>query len=332
MVKTAARNNIRLGLFVIIGTILLVVASYLIGNNKSMFSKTFSISAKFNNVNGLILGNNVRFSGIVVGTVKDIEMESDTLIKVRMAIEEKMQQYIKKDAIATIGSDGLVGSMIINIIPGKNNAPLVQDNDEISSYSRIATEDMLSTLNVTNENAAMLTADLLKVSQSLTKGKGTMGRLLNDTVMASNLEKIVINLKLTSEQANVAFAKLNKMVNTIDLKESTAGILLSDTISGNQMRQVIANLQSTSIKMEEITKEVQVLVKNVKEGEGALDYLTKDTLLVQKLDATLNNIESGTEKFDENMEALKHNFLFKGYFKKLEKKQLKEEKRRSGEN
>ncbi|ALM06886.1 ABC transporter permease [Sediminicola sp. YIK13] len=332
MVKSAARNNIRLGLFVIIGTILLVVASYLIGNNKSMFSKTFSISAKFNNVNGLILGNNVRFSGIVVGTVKDIEMESDTLIRVRMAIEEKMQQYIKKDAIATIGSDGLVGSMIINIIPGKNNAPLVQDNDEISSYSRIATEDMLSTLNVTNENAAMLTADLLKVSQSLTKGKGTMGRLLNDTIMASNLEKIVINLKLTSEQANVAFAKLNKMVNTIDLKESTAGILLSDTISGKQMRQVIANLQSTSLKMEEITKEVQVLVKSVKEGEGALDYLTKDTLLVQKLDATLNNIESGTEKFDKNMEALKHNFLFRGYFKKLEKKQLKEEKRRSAKN
>ena len=332
MVKSAARNNIRLGLFVIVGTILLVVASYLIGNNKSMFSKTFSISAKFNNVNGLILGNNVRFSGIVVGTVKDIEMESDTLIRVRMAIEEKMQQYIKKDAIATIGSDGLVGSMIINIIPGKNNAPLVQDNDEISSYSRIATEDMLSTLNVTNENAAMLTADLLKVSQSLTKGKGTMGRLLNDTVMASNLEKIVINLKLTSEQANVAFAKLNKMVNTIDLEESTAGILLNDTISGNQMRQVIANLQSTSIKMEEIAKEVQVLVKNVKEGEGALDYLTKDTLLVQKLDATMNNIESGTEKFDKNMEALRHNFLFRGYFKKLEKKQLKEEKSRGGEN
>ena len=129
-----------------------------------------------------------------------------------------------------------------------------------------------------------------------------------------------------------AFAKLNKMVNTIDLEESTAGILLNDTISGNQMRQVIANLQSTSIKMAEISKEVQVLVKNVKEGEGALDYLTKDTLLVQKLDATMNNIESGTEKFDKNMEALRHNFLFRGYFKKLEKKQLKEEKSRGGEN
>ncbi|MFT4830582.1 MAG: phospholipid/cholesterol/gamma-HCH transport system substrate-binding protein [Psychroserpens sp.] len=327
MVKSTSRNNIRLGFFVIIGTILLVVASYLIGNNKSMFSKTFSLSAKFNNVNGLILGNNVRFSGIVVGTVKAIEMESDTLIKVRMAIEEKMQQYIKKDAIATIGSDGLVGSMIINIIPGKNNAPLVQDNDEISSYSRIATEDMLSTLNVTNENAAMLTADLLKVSQSLTKGKGTMGRLLNDTVMASNLEKIVNNLKLTSEQANIAFTRLNKMANTIDLQGSTAGILLSDTISGNQMKQVINNMQATSLKIEEITKDVQVLVKNVKEGEGALDYLTTDTLLVQKLDATLKNIQSGTEKFDINMEALKHNFLFRGYFKKLEKKKLKDEKR-----
>ena len=327
MVKSTTRNNIRLGFFVIIGTILLVVASYLIGNNKSMFSKTFTISAKFNNVNGLILGNNVRFSGIVVGTVKGIEMESDTLIRVRMAIEEKMQQYIKKDAIATIGSDGLVGSMIINIIPGKNNAPLVQDNDEIASYSRIATEDMLSTLNVTNENAAMLTADLLKVSQSLTKGKGTMGRLLNDTVMASNLEKIVMNLKFTSEQANIAFSNLNTLVNAIDLEHSTAGILLSDTISGNQIKQVIKSLEATSLKIEGITNDVQTLVKNVKEGEGALDYLTRDTLLVKKLDATLQNIESGTEKFDENMEALKHNFLFRGYFKKLEKKQLKEEKR-----
>tara|TARA_R110002051_G_scaffold169649_1_gene240300 strand:+ start:1278 stop:2027 length:750 start_codon:yes stop_codon:yes gene_type:complete len=244
-----------------------------------------------------------------------------------MAIEEKMQQYIKKDAIATIGSDGLVGSMIINIIPGKNNAPLVQDNDEIASYSRIATEDMLSTLNVTNENAAMLTADLLKVSQSLTKGKGTMGRLLNDTVMASNLEKIVMNLKFTSEQANIAFSNLNTLVNAIDLEHSTAGILLSDTISGNQIKQVIKSLEATSLKIEGITNDVQTLVKNVKEGEGALDYLTRDTLLVKKLDATLQNIESGTEKFDENMEALKHNFLFRGYFKKLEKKQLKEEKR-----
>lgn len=328
----STRNNIRLGLFVIFGTTLLVVASYLIGNNKSMFSKTFSLSAKFNNVNGLILGNNVRFSGIVVGTVKAIEMESDTLIRVRMAIEEKMQQYIKKDAIATIGSDGLVGSMIINIIPGKNNAPLVQDNDEITSYSRIATEDMLSTLNVTNENAAMLTADLLKVSQSLTKGKGTMGRLLNDTVMASNLEEIVISLKLTSEQANIVFVKLNKMVNTLDLQGSTAGILLTDPISGNQMKQIINNFQASSIKIEEITKDIQVLVNNVKEGEGALDYLTTDTLLVNKLDATLKNIESGTEKFDENMEALKHNFLFRGYFKKQERKQLREEKRNRTNN
>ncbi|MEJ1222477.1 MlaD family protein [Sediminicola sp. 1XM1-17] len=332
MVKSTTRNNIRLGLFVVIGTILLVVAAYLIGNNKSMFSKTFSISAKFNNVNGLILGNNVRFSGIVVGTVKGIEMESDTIIRVRMAIEEKMQRYIKKDAIATIGSDGLVGSMIINIIPGKNNAPLVQDNDEIASYSRIATEDMLSTLNVTNENAAMLTADLLKVSQSLTKGKGTMGRLLNDTVMATNLEKIVMNLKFTSDQANIAFTNLNDLVKTIDMENSTAGILLSDSISGNQMKAMINTMQSTSLKIEEITKEVQALVKNVKEGDGALNYLTTDTLLVEQLDAALKNIESGTEKFDENMEALKHNFLFRGYFKKQEKKRLKEQNRNGANN
>lgn len=152
MAKTTS-EKIRLGIFVIFGTAFLVVAVYLIGNNQSMFNKTFTISSIFNNVNGLQLGNNVRFSGINVGVVKAIEMENDTTIRVRMSIEQKMQQHIKKDAIATIGSDGLVGNMLVNILPGKGSSEYLKDGDQIISYSRIGTADMLGTLNVTNENA-----------------------------------------------------------------------------------------------------------------------------------------------------------------------------------
>ena len=125
--KKTNSQKVRLGLFVIISTILFVVAVYLIGQRQNMFQKTFTISAYFQNVNGLQKGNNVRYSGINIGIVKGINMVNDSTIKVDMTIEEGILSHIKKNAIATIGSDGLVGNMIINIVPG-------QGVDDVSSF------------------------------------------------------------------------------------------------------------------------------------------------------------------------------------------------------
>ena len=316
-------QKFRLGIFVVLGTVLLVVASYLIGNRQNMFGKTFTVEAVFKNVNGLQKGNNVRYAGINVGTVKDIDMQNDTLIRVEMLIQEKMQMHIKTDAIATIGSDGLVGSMIVNIIPGNGDAPLVQSGDRIISYSRIGAEDMLSTLNVTNENAALLTADLLKVTTALREGEGTLGRLLNDTVMAKNLERTVFNIRRASNEADIMFRELNKLAKGIENRKSVANILLMDTLSGQRIQQIMHNLETSSENMAVVTHELDSLVKKVREGEGMVNYLTQDTLLVNRLTATMKNIEEGTAKFNENMEALKHNFLTRGYFRKMEKEARK---------
>ena len=316
-------QKFRLGVFVILGTALLVVASYLIGNRQNMFGKNFTIEAVFKNVNGLQKGNNVRYAGINVGTVRDIDMENDTLIRVLMLIEEKMQLHIKTDAIATIGSDGLVGSMIVNIVPGNGNAPLVQDGDRIITYSRIGAEDMLSTLNVTNENAALLTADLLKVTTALRQGEGTLGRLLNDTTMARNLEQTIYNLRRASREADIMFKELNSLAAGMKGKESIANVLLTDTLSGRRVKEIMVNLEVSSKNMAEVTSELDTLVKGLRESSGAFNYLTQDTTLVNRLSVTMKNIEEGTAKFNENMEALKHNFLTRGYFKKLEKEQRK---------
>jgi len=322
MAKTTL-ENLRLGIFVVIGTVLLLLAAYLIGNRQNMFGSTFDITATFKNASGLQNGNNVRFSGINVGTVKKIEMINDTTIRVSMIIEEKMQEHIKKDAIATIGSDGLVGSMLINIVPGEGEATLIRPGDELQSYSKVATQDMMNTLNTTNENAALLTADLLKVSQALTQGKGTLGRLLNDSTVANDFQETIANLKYMSNKANATMAELNKIVKHINFEESAAGVLLSDTISGERMINVIQNLETSSIEIEKMTQDLTVIVGGIKEGDGAINYLSKDTTLVNQLDRTMRNIEQGTERFNENMEALKHNFLTRGYFKKQEKNKKK---------
>ncbi len=319
-------ENLKLGIFVVLGIALLLVASYLIGSRQNMFGDTFPLSVVFKNANGLQGGNNVRFSGIDVGTVNEIEMVNDTTIRVHMIITKKMQQHIKKDATATIGSDGLVGSMIINIDPGKGSAGLVAPGDELQSFSKVATQDMMNTLNVTNENAALLTEDLLKITRQLTLGKGTLGILLNDTTMAANLGRTLVGLKNTSEQANETISELNSIIGNIDFEESTAGVLLTDTVSAGKIRNVIANLETSSIEIKEMSKDLNSVVGEIKGGKGVINYLATDTLLVDQLENTMRNVDQGVERFNENMEALKHNFLTRGYFKKLKKQEKTEEK------
>ncbi|WP_422080946.1 MlaD family protein [Ulvibacterium sp.] len=317
-------EKIRLGIFVIIGTLLLVIAAYLVGNQQNLFGNTYTINAVFKNVNGLQKGNNVRYAGINIGTVSGIEMRNDTAIRVSMLIQEKMQKHIKTNAIATIGSDGLVGSMVINVVPGNGTAPLIRSGDEILTISKIATVDMLNTLSVTNENAAQLTQDLLKVTASLNRGEGTLGRLLNDTLMANNLQRTLINLKKASFGANTTISQLNDIAKKFNSNESVMGVLLSDSISAVKMQRIIAHLEASSSELSGMSKDLNRVVGDIKDGNGALSYLATDTTLVSQLQSTMQNVEQGVERFNQNMEALKHNFLTRGYFRKLEKQERKD--------
>ncbi len=324
--KTSNTKKFNLGLFIILTTLILITALYLIGNKQNFFGKTFRISAVFNNVNGLMLGNNVRYSGINVGTVKNIIMINDTTIAVDMVIEHKILRHIKKNAVAIIGSDGLVGSMVINIIPGKGYALPLNPEDTIKSFSKISTNDMLTTLNTTNENAALLTADLLKITTSIHNSEGTLGLLINDPEMASNLKQTIINLKIASTGASKTIKELNQIITSVNYDESLAAVLLSDSLSATKIRSIISNLDQSSSGIDSVITNINDVVLNIKKGEGTLNYIVNDTVLVKDIDETMKNIKVGSVLLNENLEALKHNFLLRGYFKKLERQKRKEEK------
>ncbi|WP_223550369.1 MlaD family protein [Aestuariivivens sp. NBU2969] len=319
--KKTYNQKLYLGLLVIIGLIVFVVTIYLIGNRQNMFEKTFTISANFNNVNGLMHGNNVRYSGINIGTVKTISMINDSTINVTMTIEEKMVEHIKKDAIATIGTDGLVGNMIVNIIPGKGNSDMISSGDVIKSYTKIGTNEMLNTLNVTNENAALLTAKLLNIADAMADSKGTFGMLINDTVVSHNLKQTVNQLRIMSIEANKSMKSLNSIINTINFNESVAGILLNDSIEAQKVRVLLTNLEASSEGIKMVINNINETITDYKNGKGAVDYLFKDEDFVRNLEQSIKNINEGTDKFNQNMEALKHNFLTKRYFKKLERQE-----------
>ena len=324
--KKTAKEKLELGVFVIIGLLIFIVSIYFIGQRQNIFAKTFSISTNFNNVNGLINGNNVRYSGINVGTVKAITMINDSTINVVMVIEEKMINHIKKDAIATIGTDGLVGNMIVNIIPGDGINGLISSGDVIKSYTKIGTSDMLNTLSVTNENAALLTAKLLKIADAMADSKGTFGMLINDTIVSSNLKQTVKQLRIMSIEASRSMKELNSIISSINFNESIAGTLLNDSLQSVKMKNIIANLEDSSTEIKDVITNMDETLTNVKEGEGALNYLSNDAEFVKSLKETISNINEGTDKFNQNMEALKHNFLTRSYFRKLEREQKKSKK------
>ncbi|GAA3561657.1 MlaD family protein [Snuella lapsa] len=323
--KKTANEKLRLGVFVIIGLSLFIVAIYLIGERQNMFAKNFGISANFNNVNGLMQGNNVRYSGINVGTVKTIVMLNDSTIRVDMLIEEKMKQHIKKDAIATIGSDGLVGNMLVNIIPGNGDGAPISEGDYIESYTKIGTGEMLNTLNVTNENAALLTAKLLEITNAITNGKGTIGMLINDTVTANNVKEAINNLKRVSVEAHRTVQHADSIITSIDFRNSVAGVLLNDTIEANTIRRTISNLETSSEDIKAVITNLNATLVDFRSGDGAINFLLNDSVFVRDLETSIKNINEGTNKFNENMEALKHSFLTRRYFKKMERERKRTE-------
>lgn len=324
--KISSSQKIKLGMFVILTIAVLIVSLYLIGKKQNLFGNTFSITAIFSNVNGLKLGNNVRYAGINVGTVKGITMINDSTICVDMNMEESILKHIKKNAKAVVGSDGLVGSMVVNILPGDSFGDPLQKGDTLMSLRRISSNDMLTTLSVTNENAAELTDELLKITHSINEGEGTLGLLVKDKEMGADLKETVHNLKTASQEVSEVLKEIKVVMIAVNNEDNLLNTLLKDSITAGQFRSVMSNLEKSSEDINKAILNLNDITTDVKEGEGAFNYLVSDTLLVNDIEETVQNIKKGSVMLNENLEALRHNTFFKGYFKKLEKERLKEEK------
>jgi len=309
---------------VITGTLLFTVAVYLIGQKQDMFSDTFNLRVVFNNVNGLQPGNNVRFSGINVGSVLSVKIQNDSTIEVVMRVKEDVRQFLKKDALVTIGTDGLMGNMIININPGKGNAPVVENNSLLQSYTRVKTDDILKTLNMTNENAAMLTRSLLDVVENIQHGKGTLSYLVYDTMLRINLFRSVENLQKATLKTNQLLANLEGMAKDIESGKGLAGYLLRDTLTSNRLIATMTELQKASANIQQSTDSLKIFMQRINNEKGTFHTVMTDTVMARDLKETISNLNKGTAKFDENMEALKSSFLTRKYFEEQEKAKAKE--------
>lgn len=258
----------KLGMFVIIGLVLFAGTIFFVGKQKNLFGSTFRLQVQFKTVSGLKVGNNVRFSGINIGTVDNIVLINDTTVKVELLIKKEIQQFIKTDATAGIGSDGLMGDKILTISPGVVSNTTVQDNGRIVSKKAVEMEDLMSSVKTSVDNAGIITAQLAQFTYKMNNNNGALSKLMTDETFSNSLKGTLTNLETSSGQ----FAKFTTKMN---------------------------------------------------DGKGALSKMVSDEKFGKTLDSTMANLQAGTKGLSENMEAAKHNFLLKGFFKKKQKAEAK---------
>ena len=221
-------SSVKLGLFVLAGLSLLILTLYMIGKNQHLFGSNFEVKARFRNVSGLTGGSNVRFSGIQAGTVKSIKLIDDTSIEVTMLIDEQMKLYIHKNSLASIGTEGLMGNKIVNILPGKTTAPLLQEGDLLPTQRMINTDELLQTLSRSNDNIADISEGLKSTIQRINSSTALWG-ILNENSLAVNLKASLGNISQASANANNMMKDLRSIITDVRNGKGSVGALLTDT-------------------------------------------------------------------------------------------------------
>jgi len=319
-------NNAKLGAFVLSGLFCLILILYLIGKNRNMFGSNYILKARFENVQGLKAGNNVRYAGIDAGTVKKINIVNDTLMEVTMIIDDKLKSIIHKNAIVSIGTDGLVGNKVMNITAVKQTSAIAENGDILISKKPLDTDEMLRKLEVTNNDIGIIAEELKLTTQRL-NNSSTLWTILNDKELPQNIRLSAGNIRQATVKAKDMVNDLYIIVNGMKMGKGSIGVILNDTSFAYNLNEAITKIKSVGDEADSLSKQIGGTISGIQSdinsGRGTINALLKDSLLALKINKSLDNIQQGTDGFNQNMEAIKHSFLFRGYFRKLERQKIK---------
>lgn len=334
MEKKEMAQQIKVGAFVLAGLTLFLLSVFLIGSENNLFSGTFQVAAVFKNVEGLKPGDNVWLSGVKIGTVSEVKIVSEGRVVVDLSLKDNQNQFIRTDAVATIATDGFVGSKIVIIRPGE--APTsVQEDDTLNTTSPTDTQDLMNIAKAVGDNTRSFTADLKLIADRISEGKGIVGELLNDGEIAQEMRAAILNLRATGNNTARASEDLHNLIYDLRNGDGLLPMLIADTGYAKTFEHALANIDAFSTHAEAVSASLQTLAASINDKNNAVGVLLRDTVAAVQLKTTIENAAQASRKLDENMEALQHNFLFRGYFRKQEKRASEESEAASsqgGEN
>jgi phospholipid/cholesterol/gamma-HCH transport system substrate-binding protein len=325
------------GIFILIGLAIFIVTILTLGSQKKTFDRSITVKSFFENVNGLQKGNNIWFSGVKVGTIKKVVLTTKGQVEVDMNIDADSRQFIRKDAKAKIGTDGLIGNKIIEIYGGTLTAPPIEEGDLLGNTELLSTDALMNTLSKNNDNLLAITTDFKEISNRLVAGKGSIGKLLSDETLANQINATTLSLKKTSMNLERLTADVSAYTSKLNDKGTLASDLVSDTVIFSRLRSAVSQLQQVASTSKEIVDSFKIAgsslnnslstINNGLNNEDApLGMLLKDEKSAGNIKVILQNLESSSKKLDEDLEAIQHNFLLRGFFKKKAKGEIKDQR------
>jgi phospholipid/cholesterol/gamma-HCH transport system substrate-binding protein len=281
--RPTRKSNIQLGIYIASGILLFIFVIYLIGSHQNMFQRNVKITAIFADVKGLRVGANVRFTGIDVGTVSKMDILSDTTVLIEMAVNEKVAPFIKKNSVATIANEGLMGSKIVILLPGSANERSIHDGDNLLTSLPVEIDDIIREIKISSERISAVSSNLVDITNKINRGEGIFGKIFSDTSFAYNLSLSSQNLQEISGRVNRG--------------EGIVGRLFADT-------SLASNIDSATILMEQISRNIEGITQKINQGQGIFDLLLSDTSLTYNLYESSQNLNYSTanlEKFSNNL-------------------------------
>jgi phospholipid/cholesterol/gamma-HCH transport system substrate-binding protein len=320
MKSTNNQRAIIVGIFIFLGLAILIITILTLGSQHKTFEKSVTVKAVFDDVNGLQKGNNIWFSGVKIGTVKRISILGGAKVEVSLDIEEHSHQFIRKDAKAKISTDGLIGNKIVVIYGGSLQVPEVETGDILGIEKLLSTDEMMATLAKNNDNVLEITNGFKVISKRLVDGQGTLGKLMTDETMVNDLDAAAVTLKKTVLSLEKLSSNVAAYTAKLGAKGSLTNDLVTDTIIFSKLRSTVQQLQQIAETSKGVVDNLKTSTNTFNDGLNNKNVpagmLLHDEGAATNIKITLQNLQSGTKKLDEDLEALQHNFLLRGFFRK----------------
>ncbi|HET7896411.1 MAG TPA: MlaD family protein [Flavisolibacter sp.] len=314
------KRAVIVGAFVFFALVIFVVGVMTLGGQRSIFNNGATVHAIFPEVNGLQPGNNVWYAGVKVGTVQAVSFTRQGTVDVEMRITDESLPVVKKDTKAKVSADGFIGNKIVVLFGGSDAAPVVESGSTLQSASSLSTEEIMATLQENNKNILSITNDFKTLATKMTNGQGTVGKLLNSEDLYNDLQTSMASLKITTANAQQMVANVSSYTNQLMTKGSFANDLVNDTVIfarlRNTARQLDALAGSAGEALATLNNTTQNINQSLSDPSSPAGLLLNNKQAAAQIRETIKNLQSSSQKLDENMEALQHNFLLRGYFRK----------------
>ena len=233
-------EQLRVGVVILIALGILTLAVYKLGQAANLFTSRYELVAFLDNANGIRVGGSVAVAGQIAGTIREINFlppDADTTrnLRVRMEVDEQLQEQIRGDSRARVRTLGLLGDKIIDISPGTPRFDPLAEGDTIDVDPSLDYEEVIAQASEAVDDMVQLTADLKMITGGIVRGEGTLGQLVTNPTLYDQMTR-------TLTQTNALLTRLSRA-------DGTFGRIIDDPTLYVQMTSAIGQLDSLLVRL-----------------------------------------------------------------------------------